>query len=195
MRAWGASYICILSMVAGGAIQQVGVWATSPFEYDCCSGRYRRDVETALVVGGAALLLAGALGFGLGLDHEVGGDRGHWDSLKDVVTDVLTDAESTYQAVKSLCFCMLLFPLAWCLWVLLIFADDGGGDGHRLCDGRGGNVMFFLWAVLSSLAATAWICLWDWAPTVPALVSAAALVTVLFEAIKEAAVLMKGERR
>eukprot|EP01045_Picozoa_sp_COSAG04_P000020 COSAG04_NODE_1_length_58448_cov_23.476478_20_plen_96_part_00 len=68
-------------------------------------------------------------------------------------------------------------------------------DDNRLGDGRGGFVFCFLWGVLSSLAATAWICFWGWAPWYPALASAAALVTVLFEAIKEAAVLMKGERR
>eukprot|EP01045_Picozoa_sp_COSAG04_P008864 COSAG04_NODE_500_length_13366_cov_33.972488_8_plen_264_part_00 len=48
--------LCISLMVAGGAVQQVGVWTTSPFEDD-----YRP--ETALVVGGAALLLVGALVF------------------------------------------------------------------------------------------------------------------------------------
>ena len=45
-------------------VQQVGVWATSPFGDD-----YRP--ETALVVGGTALLLVGALGFQFGLGHEL----------------------------------------------------------------------------------------------------------------------------
>ena len=48
--------------------------------------------------------------------------------------------------------------------------------------------------MFSSLAAAAWICLSDWQLWYPALASAAALVTVLFEAIKEAAVLTEGRR-
>ena len=82
-----------------------------------------------------------------------------------------------------------LFPLAWLFWFI------GSLCNGRLCDGKGGVVVIFLWGVLSSLAATAWTCLWDWAPWYPALASAAALVAVLFEATKEAAVLIKGGRR
>ena len=88
-----------------------------------------------------------------------------------------------------------LFPLACCFWVFVMFFDFDCDVTVRLCDGKGGIDLFFLWGVLSSLAATAWTCLLDWVPWYPALASAAALVVVLFEAIKEAAVLMKGERR
>ena len=65
--------------------------------------------------------------------------------------------------------------------------SGAAASGERL-------IFIFLWGVLSSLAATAWTCLWDWAPWYPALASAAALVAVLFEAIEEAAVLIKGVR-
>ena len=87
---------------------------------------------------------------------------------------------------------MALFPLAWCFWVFTMFFEPDCDVRVRLCDGKGGVVFVFLWGVLSFLAATAWTCLSDWEPWYPALASAAALVVVLFEAIKEAARLIKG---
>eukprot|EP01045_Picozoa_sp_COSAG04_P008870 COSAG04_NODE_500_length_13366_cov_33.972488_14_plen_508_part_00 len=212
--------ICILSMVAGGAIQQAGVWATSPFGDD-----YRPE---ALVVGGAALLLVGALGFEFGLDHEVAhpiydyGDRGGWDSLKEGPREVQL-GWPTWPTWKVLLlmllvmlFYVLLFPLGWLVWVFILcgkgetvedsFFYEISLKDDRIRAEEGGVLVVFLWGVLSSLAATAWICLWDWTAWhshhhtawhswYPALVSVAALVVVLLEAINEAAVMMKGERR
>eukprot|EP01045_Picozoa_sp_COSAG04_P008865 COSAG04_NODE_500_length_13366_cov_33.972488_9_plen_90_part_00 len=79
----------------------------------------------------------------------------------------------------------MFFPLVWVLWV----RDTCGSSGRQKRTFR----TFFLWGVLSSLVATTWTCLGHahGAASVPALVfpalmSAAALVVILHEAIKEA---------
>ena len=119
--------------------------------------------------------------FELGFDHDMGhtwadsltrGRRGDWEALKDA------NEEEDWLFVLG---GVALFPLAWLFWFI------GSLCGGSLKDGKGGIVVILLWGVLSSLAATAWTCLWDWAPWYPALVSVAALVVVLFEAIKAAA--------
>ena len=79
VRVSAACVLCISLMAVGGAIQQVGVWATSPFGDDGSSSMGGSSAEgiagyrhEELMVGGAALLMVGALGFEFGLDHEVG---------------------------------------------------------------------------------------------------------------------------
>eukprot|EP01045_Picozoa_sp_COSAG04_P008831 COSAG04_NODE_498_length_13385_cov_46.317853_5_plen_119_part_00 len=114
------------------------------------------------------------------------GRRGDWDPLKDVLSD--------WPVWLFMLGGVPLFPLAWCFWIY--GNDDCEGMVERLGDGQqGGIVIVFLWGVLCFLAATGWTCLLHWGSWYPVLVSAAALAAVLFEAITEAAVLVKGRRR
>ena len=175
-------------MVIGGVVQQIGVWADSPFE----EGSGSDDVakwEDWLAVSGETVLAIGALCFLFGIDHDTRGGptgsdgRGNWSSLKTICLD--EGCGTVVCMAVGLLVALALFPLAWCGWVVIIAADE------RLGDGEGGFLFWFLWGVACSLASTAWTCSLDWAPWIPAIAALAALLVILFEAAKEAAVLCR----
>ena len=175
-------------MVIGGVVQQIGVWADSPFR----EGSDSNDVakwEDWLAVSGETVLAIGALCFLFGIDHDTRGGptgsdgRGNWSSLKTICLD--EGCGTMVCMAVGLLVALALFPLAWCGWVVIIAADE------RLGDGEGGTLFWFLWGVACSLASTAWTCSLDWAPWIPAIAALAALLVILFEAAKEAEVLCR----